>query len=313
VLKAAITVLLAAGIACAAAPASSRTHLIAPGVKVLGTRVGGLTALPAERRIERAVSRPITVVYRGEAMVVTPEQLGAHTSVDRAVRAALAATPHSRIGLPVEFSDDAVRDYVAGLAQRFARKPVSAKLLGADTRGPVFRDSRLGLEVEQEAATAAIEQQLRAGSRAPIALSIGAVEPARTPASFRSIVVIDRAANSLRLYRGRSLVRAFAVATGQSYYPTPSGMFSIVNMQENPWWYPPNSSWAQGLKPVPPGPGNPLGTRWMGISAPGVGMHGTPDDASIGYSESHGCIRMHIPDAEWLFEHVHLGTPVVIL
>ena len=90
-------------------------------------------------------------------------------------------------------------------------------------------------------------------------------------------------------------------------------MFRIVDKQENPWWTPPTSSWAQGLKPVPPGPGNPLGTRWMGLAAPGVGIHGTPDDASIGYSGSHGCIRMHIPDAEWLFEHVGVGTPVVIL
>ena len=47
----------------------------------------------------------------------------------------------------------------------------------------------------------------------------------------------------------------------------------------------------------------------MGLSAPGVGIHGTPDDASIGYSASHGCIRMHIPDAERLFNHVHVGTP----
>ena len=61
------------------------------------------------------------------------------------------------------------------------------------------------------------------------------------------------------------------------------------------------------------GPGNPLGTRWMGISAPYVGIHGTPDAASIGYSASHGCIRMRIPDAEWLFSHVEIGTPVFII
>ena len=60
-------------------------------------------------------------------------------------------------------------------------------------------------------------------------------------------------------------------------------------------------------------PGNPLGTRWMGISAPYVGIHGTPDAASIGYSASHGCIRMRIPDAEWLFQHVEIGTPVFII
>jgi lipoprotein-anchoring transpeptidase ErfK/SrfK len=84
-------------------------------------------------------------------------------------------------------------------------------------------------------------------------------------------------------------------------------------MQRNPWWRPPDSPWAKGLKPIPPGPGNPLGTRWMGLDAAGVGMHGTPDAASIGYSASHGCIRMRIPDAEWLFGHVQIGTPVFIV
>ena len=68
-----------------------------------------------------------------------------------------------------------------------------------------------------------------------------------------------------------------------------------------------------GGEPIPPGPGNPLGTRWMGLTAPLVGIHGTPDSASIGYSASHGCIRMYIPDADWLFDHVDLGTPVLIL
>ncbi len=65
--------------------------------------------------------------------------------------------------------------------------------------------------------------------------------------------------------------------------------------------------WARGLKPVPPGPDNPLGTRWMGLSAPGVGIHGTDEPTSIGYSASHGCIRMQVPDAEWLFDHVDVG------
>jgi len=67
----------------------------------------------------------------------------------------------------------------------------------------------------------------------------------------------------------------------------------------------------QGADPARPG--NPIGTRWMGLSAPLVGIHGTPDAASIGYSASHGCIRMHISDATWLFDHVDVGTPVVII
>src|SRR5262245_40534798 len=190
-----------------------------------------MTALPAQRRIERAVGRPITVVYRGETMVVTPGQLGIHAGVSKAVNAALAATPRSKIGLPVQFDNAAVQAYVDELAKRFARKPVSAEVLGANANGPIFREGRLGLAVERQTMTAAIEEQLRAGARAPLALMMSAVKPAKTPASFRSIVVIDRSANTLKLYRGKHLVRAFGVATGQSYYPTPSGMFEVVNMQ----------------------------------------------------------------------------------
>jgi lipoprotein-anchoring transpeptidase ErfK/SrfK len=51
----------------------------------------------------------------------------------------------------------------------------------------------------------------------------------------------------------------------------------------------------------------------MGTTAPLVGIHGTPDAASIGYSASHGCIRMRVPEAEWLFERVSVGTPVLIV
>ena len=66
-----------------------------------------------------------------------------------------------------------------------------------------------------------------------------------------------------------------------------------------------------GTEADPAGAGQ--STRWMGLSAPGVGIHGTPSDASIGYSVSHGCIRMHIPQAEWLFNHVDVGTTVFIV
>ncbi len=69
---------------------------------------------------------------------------------------------------------------------------------------------------------------------------------------------------------------------------------------------------AAGAEPVPPGPGNPLGTRWMGLSEPLIGNHGTPDAASIGYSASHGCIRMHVSDVIRLYKRVPIGTPVLI-
>ncbi len=140
-------------------------------------------------------------------------------------------------------------------------------------------------------------------------------ERAASAGTIGPAIVIRRAANALTLWtvtrKGKPVVRrVFGVATGQSSYPTPRGLFAIYSKQRNPWWYPPKGSpWVTDPTPVPPGPGNPLGTRWMEF-APAVGIHGTPDAASIGYSASHGCVRMHIADAEWLFDHVSIGTPV---
>ena len=86
----------------------------------------------------------------------------------------------------------------------------------------------------------------------------------------------------------------------------------MIEKQKNPTWFPPDSPWAAGLGPVPPGVSNPLGTRWIGTSAPAIGMHGTPQSGSIGSRASHGCIRMYIHDAERLYELVDIGTPVYI-
>jgi lipoprotein-anchoring transpeptidase ErfK/SrfK len=313
VLRTAGALLISAGVAAAAAPAAEQSFAIAPNVVVFGTPVGGLSVQPARSQIERAFARPLEIVYRGETMLVKPQELRARAEVDKAVRAALTATPGSRIALPVGFSQTAVARYVHELARRFDRRPVDARVVGATTAGPTIVDARVGLAVDRDAMTDAIRLRLRTGSRKPLVLTMRSVLPARTARDFGPIVVVDRGSNSLRLYSGRRLVRTFGVATGTSTYPTPSGVFEIISMQQNPWWLPPASDWARGLEPVPPGPGNPLGTRWMGISSPGVGIHGTPDAASIGYSRSHGCIRMRIPEAEWLFGNVEVGAPVVIL
>ena len=87
-----------------------------------------------------------------------------------------------------------------------------------------------------------------------------------------------------------------------------------MNKQREPVVVPADlDAWAQGLKPVPPGPGNPLGTRWMGICTPGRRHPRHAATTLDRLQRSHGCVRMHVPDAEWLFEHVAVGTPVVIL
>ena len=141
-------------------------------------------------------------------------------------------------------------------------------------------------------------------------LPVKRVRPAKL--TVGASVVVDRANRVLTLYREAQRVRTFRIAVGTSQHPTPRGLFSIVQKQRNHTWVPPDSPWAKGLGPIPPGSGNPLGTRWMGTSASAVGIHGTPAPGSIGTAASHGCIRMYIRDAEWLYERVTIGTPVLI-
>jgi lipoprotein-anchoring transpeptidase ErfK/SrfK len=207
----------------------------------------------------------------------------------------------------------ALRTWVRELARVVRTEPVDARFRLVKNV-PVVVPDTWGRRLDVLGATAAIATALKQPDRGPVALPTAVVKPATTARTLPPALVVDRALHHVTLYSKRGVkLRTLGVAVGQSAYPTPVGRFEIVTKQRNPWWYPPNSSWAAGEHPVPPGPGNPLGTRWMGISSPGVGLHGTPDAASVGYSASHGCIRMRIPDAEWLFVHVRVGTPVWII
>ena len=222
------------------------------------------------------------------------------------------ARPGAAIPLDIRVSREAVRKYLKRLGRQLRVAPVDASIVlrGATVRViPSVEGRRLPLF--ENART--IRSALARNSRAPVSLVLGTVQPRITEGDMGAAVVIMRESKRLRYFEGSRLLRTFGVATGQSSFPTPTGSFEIVIMQRNPWWYPPPSDWAADADPVPPGPGNPLGTRWMGISAPYVGIHGTPDSASIGYSASHGCVRMRIPEAEWLFNHVEVGTPVFIV
>jgi lipoprotein-anchoring transpeptidase ErfK/SrfK len=217
------------------------------------------------------------------------------------VQRVLRARPNEHLALRVDLDSAEVQHYVRALDGRLSVEPVDAT---ASLKGlqPVIEPGKTGLALNRVQTAQRIEAQL-AIARRPQSVhpAVRTVAPAVTTTSFGAVVVIYRGSNELHLYKGGEPWR------------TPLGEWHVVDMQRNPWWRPPDSAWAKGLKPIPPGPGNPLGTRWMGLDAAGVGMHGTPDAASIGYSASHGCIRMRIPDAEWLFDHVRIGTPVFIV
>ena len=299
-------------------PAPAQPKLIVAGVRVGGTLVGGLTTSEARELVTQRFARPLVLVGGpGARIVVAPSDLGATPDLVKAVGVAgRVRRPGFVVPLDVNFSRPRVERLVSSLAKRFHRDPVDASLVLRNLT-PVATKDVPGRRLKEVVTARAIVLALKTQQRGPLEMPFDAIKPAVTGDMLGKAIVIRRGSNHLYLYRVGTkpkLIRTFQVATGRSQYPTPLGKFEVVNKQLDPWWYPPaGSAWAVGAKPIPPGPGNPLGTRWMGLSAPNVGIHGTPDAASIGYSASHGCIRMLIPQVEWLFTQVDLGTPVFIV
>ncbi len=143
-------------------------------------------------------------------------------------------------------------------------------------------------------------------------LPVTGILNARTRQAMVGRIVVNVGQRKLRLIRDGRVWKTYGIAVGQPAHPTPTGDYEINDKQVDPAWYPPDSPWAAELDTIPPGPGNPLGTRWIGTTAPAIGIHGTYADSSIGYAASHGCMRMHIPEVEELFEQVQLGMKVSI-
>jgi lipoprotein-anchoring transpeptidase ErfK/SrfK len=287
--------------------------LIPAGVYVGKVEVAGLTPADASALVKTAFDEPLALQFGRQTILVTPKRLGAAARIRLAIDQARRAAPNTQLPLFVNLKRGGVSRFVEALAKRFDRPTRDAQLAGLRNLRPWITKEQSGRALRKRPAIRAIVAALRTHARAPVRIRAAAVNPSSTRAGYGPIIVIRRESKTLNFYRGMRLWKRLGVATGTSEYPTPLGRFAIATMQRHPWWYPPASDWAKGEKPIPPGPGNPLGTRWMGLTAPLVGIHGTPDAASIGYSASHGCIRMRIQEAEWLFTRVSVGTPVFIV
>jgi lipoprotein-anchoring transpeptidase ErfK/SrfK len=308
-----LVVLLAAVASGAAAPSAKRAAVVQKGVTVGGLRVGGLPVEQARLALEWWYNRPLHFVFYGKSWKIRPAALGAKLDVGKALERVLKADSGTTVALYPTFDRDRLARYAKALDRQLSIPAEDATATLTSSLTPVLHAGKPGLQIKPIVTRKRIETALRLAVRPVLRPAAKTVAPSVTRSDFGAVVVIHRGANEMHVFNGTHPWRTFPVATGQAIYPTPLGSWHVADMQRNPWWRPPDSPWAKGLQPIPPGPGNPLGTRWMGLDAPGVGMHGTPDAASIGYSASHGCIRMYVPDAEWLFDHVHIGTPVFIV
>jgi lipoprotein-anchoring transpeptidase ErfK/SrfK len=116
-------------------------------------------------------------------------------------------------------------------------------------------------------------------------------------------VVVSLPDRKLAVLESDRVLAIFDVAVGAPSTPSPIGMFTIVNRIPHPTYYRPGTV-------IPPGASNPLGTRWLGLSQKGYGIHGTDEPRSIGFAQSHGCIRLRNADVERLFEQLRAGDVV---
>ena len=132
------------------------------------------------------------------------------------------------------------------------------------------------------------------------------VLPADPP---RDGIVLNLPERGLYFFRNGAFDRFVPVSIGdENGFPTPTGQFHVIERIPNPTWYPP--AWAKEKGPVGPGPDNPLGQHWIGLSLPRTGIHGTNQPLNVGNSVTHGCIRAYPEMVAALFQDVKVGWPV---
>jgi lipoprotein-anchoring transpeptidase ErfK/SrfK len=316
----------------------TRDDKIATGVSIGGIDVSGLSREEAnaklDKEIQDVVQTPIVVIYNGKRRTLKPEKSKVGVDVPGMVNQAVTqsndgffltnaaksvAGTDRNIEIPTEvsYSKREVRRFVRSVHKSFDQKPTDASIdYSARSIGEV--DGKPGLSVRSAALTAGIVKHLENPTesrtlRAPMHKTKSKVTKSDLAKKYPTIVLVDRSGFKLRLFKHLKLEKTYPIAVGQSGLETPAGLYTINDRQENPTWNVPHSAWAGDLagKSIPPGPGNPIVARWLGIYD-GVGIHGTDDISSLGSAASHGCIRMNPTDVIALYPQVPLGTPVYI-
>ena len=138
-----------------------------------------------------------------------------------------------------------------------------------------------------------------------------ASKPTAQSADNSVLLTLSLSARSLEVQIPGSVTTVYDVAVGQDDWQTPVGEFTVLSKLENPAWQHPLTK-----EEIPPGPDNPLGTRWIGFWTDGqaqIGFHGTNQEDLIGEAVSHGCVRMRNQDIQTLYSQVEVGTQVVVV
>lgn len=316
------------------------THrdVIAPGVRVAGVEIGGMSQTRARALLTARLVTPLSTPVRLDAgthrFMVDPGNAGLRVDVDRMLHVAVEKSRSgglltrawhafwgkpSRVSVPLRaaISTDALATYAQHIAQVVDRPPLQARVVPSEKSLRVV-PGRDGVAVDRGALQRALAQTLlRPGGLRVVHVPTHPVHPrwqtANLPKRYPAFIIVDREAYTLRLFRHLKLYKTYPIAVGRQGLETPQGLYDINDKQINPSWHVPKSAWAGSLagQIIPPGPSDPIKARWMGFWD-GAGIHGTDETWSIGHSASHGCIRMLIPDVIQLYSLVPLNTPIYV-
>ena len=317
----------------------SKKNLIAEGVKVNGVPIGGLTAAQAEKKLSATLlaplDRPVKVSYKDRTFTLSQKAaaigIDIRGSVDKALKRSQEGDMFSRswrnlrnkeinteLAAEVSWNKPSIDKLVRRVRKALESSPVDAKV--DLSQGQIDEsESKTGLRVKYNTLAKEVEKTLlEPGNTDTVKVKTTVVQPKvstkQLAAKYPAVLIVDRDTFRLTLYKNLKKAKTYGIAVGQVGLDTPAGLYTIQNKAVNPAWHVPNSDWAGDLAgKVIPGddPSNPIKARWMGIYD-GVGVHGTSDDASIGSRASHGCIRMHVPDVEELYDQVPVGAPIYI-
>lgn len=303
------------------------------GVYVQGINIGGLSREEALEKLRSrldldALNRDLVLSFDGNTWPLPLYKINAYVDLEATVERAIAASKQipfyerwanrvafrgldRDVGLVVRYDSRKLEAFLSELESTIDRPAISAQIR-LEGKKLVFQRSQEGWDLDMDQAREAIVSGLYSTQRT-VELRIEVTPPQVSDEQVGKVIVVDKTNHRLTLYNNMEVEKQYPVAVGMPSWPTPSGTYKVVSKQKNPSWVNPGTSWAAGMPPyIPPGPGNPLGTRAIGTSAPGVFIHGTYSSWSIGTSASHGCIRMYIKDSEDLFERVEIGIPVLI-
>ncbi len=321
ILTIALTAMLALA-ATAFAQDTTTTPVATPGIAPAGSTVAGVDisgqdATTALATVTNAYNAPIVVRIGERVFKISNAQIAATADIQSAVNEAVNRTSGGNTPVTTSYNETKLQTAVDKVIKMASTKGSAARWQLTRTK-PLLKLGKPGdapdrsVIVQQVKSAAAIFSYRAEQAVVPLV----PVQSAATLETLGYVIVVSKPSRTLSLYapvNGKAkVVKQYRVAVGAPSFPTPSGHFTIVSMQKNPWWYPPASTWAAGESAIPPGPSNPLGTRWMGLDREDVGIHGTPDSGSIGGYASHGCVRMLISQAEALYSRVDVGTPVII-